>query len=134
MQGRRERSYPEDTGATEDVAARRPARSSATRVHFGRGSDKASREERGFPTGEGSFAPLSPGDSATSRLWRPFRSRSFGFAPEQRSGIAKKRRPVDECRHIAGREVTFLGDEGPDVLRRREVALGRLGGRYFRRR
>src|SRR5919108_3753444 len=38
-QGRRERSYPCDTGATEDAASRRPARPGDTTVHCGRSSD-----------------------------------------------------------------------------------------------
>jgi DNA-3-methyladenine glycosylase I len=37
-QGRRERSYPEDTGATEDAASGRPARSDQHRAHSERGS------------------------------------------------------------------------------------------------
>jgi hypothetical protein len=32
MEGRRERSYPEDTGATEDAASRRPVRPDGNKV------------------------------------------------------------------------------------------------------
>src|SRR5438045_1107881 len=65
-QGRRPRSYPEDTGAAEDAASRRPARSGGTRLRFERSSQPPEggcdppRPAMGVEPAPGSITRIAP--------------------------------------------------------------------------
>src|SRR5512134_2839382 len=68
-QGRRERSEPEATGATEDAGSRRPARHGGMAVHPGRDSHTFARSQAYTTPGAGSHerAPAAPGSWAIER-------------------------------------------------------------------